>query len=109
MAQHIALNCVAERKKRNNLDGLGGDMRRKDRQGCASGVEEATVAVAVAKRKREAVGHHFQWREAASQRHLGLGHLLSLVHLELDGGMAKWGFDLEPVLILESGSVVSYV
>ena len=39
------------------------------------------------------------------RRHLGLGHLLSLVHLESDGGMAKWGFDLEPVLILESGSV----
>ena len=49
MALHIALNWVAERKKRNNLDGLAGDMRRKDRQGYASGVkEEATVAVAVA-------------------------------------------------------------
>ena len=66
----------------------------KDRLGCASGVkEEVTVAVAVAWRKREAGGHHFQWREAASQRHLGLGHLLSLVHLRIRWGMAEWGFD----------------
>ena len=43
-------------------------MRRKDQQGCVSGVkEEATVVVVVAWGKHEAVGHHFQRREAASQ------------------------------------------